>query len=393
MAIMRQKFWMNDMEAVLAIMVVLIILGTINIFSASFIIAETQFHNPYFFLMRHMFSLVIGFFGLLFAARIDYHHWRKLIPFVMAFTIISLLLVLAVGVEVNGSKRWLGLGFMQFQPSEMAKLVSIVMAAAYLGPRIDRKQKITLNNAPAYIFFFMAVLIELQPDMGTMLLVLGIPMLMYILAGMDVKWVAGLAVLAIVGIIGLSLLQPYRMERIKTWYDPWQYQQNQGYQTVQSMAAIGSGKLLGMGLGKGVSKYYYLPEAHTDFAFAIYCQENGYLGVLFMFFLLLALTIYTAKIANRAVDGFGRMLASGVLILIVGQAVANIAMVVGVVPVVGVPLPFISYGGTSLILNMVGIGLLINVGMYASRHPAAVKSGDVSSQEVPGRRRLRLIKK
>ena len=393
MAIMRQKFWMNDMEAVLAIMVVLIILGTINIFSASFIIAETQFHNPYFFLMRHMISLVIGFLGLVFAARIDYHHWRKLIPFVMAFTIISLVLVLAVGVEVNGSKRWLGLGFMQFQPSEMAKLVSIVMAAAYLGPRIDRKQKITLNNAPSYIFFFMAVLIELQPDMGTMMLVLGIPMLMYILAGMDVKWVAGLTVLAIVGVIGLSLLQPYRMERIKTWYDPWQYQQNQGYQTVQSMAAIGSGKFLGMGLGKGVSKYYYLPEAHTDFAFAIYCQENGYIGVLFMFFLLLALTIYTAKIANRAVDGFGRMLASGVLILIVGQAVANIAMVVGVVPVVGVPLPFISYGGTSLILNMVGIGLLINVGMYASRHPSAGKIAAVPEAEIPGRHRLHLVKK
>jgi cell division protein FtsW len=387
---LRQRFWISDMEAVLAIMVILIILGTINIFSASFIVAETQYHNPYFFLMRQLLSLGIGILALIFSIRLDYHHWRKLIPFVMVFTIGALLAVLLVGVEVNGSKRWLGLGFMQFQPSEMAKLVSIVMAAAYLGPRIDRNQKITLKNIPAVIFVVMAVLVELQPDMGTMLLVLGIPMLMYILAGMETKWVSMLACAGAVMVILLSFLQPYRLERIKTWYDPWQYQQDQGYQTVQSMSAIGSGGFLGMGLGKGVSKYYYLPEAHTDFAFAIFCQENGYVGAFFMFFLLVALAIYSGKIANRAVDGFGRMLASGVLILIVGQAVANISMVVGLIPVVGVPLPFISYGGTSLILNMVGIGLLVNVGSYASKHPIEAKAPVI--EEMP-RHRLRLVKK
>lgn len=387
---LRQRFWISDMEAVLAIMVILIILGTINIFSASFIVAETQYHNPYFFLMRQLLSLGIGILALIFSIRLDYHHWRKLIPFVMVFTIGALLAVLLVGVEVNGSKRWLGLGFMQFQPSEMAKLVSIVMAAAYLGPRIDRNQKITLKNIPTVIFVVMAVLVELQPDMGTMLLVLGIPMIMYILAGMETKWVSMMACAGAVMIILLSFLQPYRLERIKTWYDPWQYQQDQGYQTVQSMSAIGSGGFFGMGLGKGVSKYYYLPEAHTDFAFAIFCQENGYVGAFFMFFLLVALAVYSGKIANRAVDGFGRMLASGVLILIVGQAVANISMVVGLIPVVGVPLPFISYGGTSLILNMVGIGLLVNVGAYAAKHSAEPKAPVV--EEMP-RRRLRLIKK
>ena len=308
----------------------------------------------------------------------------------MAFTLVSLVLVLAIGVEVNGSKRWLGLGFMQFQPSEMAKLVSIVMAAAYLGPRIDRGQPINLKNVPAGVFVVMAVLIELQPDMGTMMLVIGIPMLMYVLAGMRTKWVVILAGLAAAAIVFLSFLQPYRLERIKTWYDPWQYQQNQGYQTVQSMSAIGSGGLFGMGLGKGVSKYYYLPEAHTDFAFAIFCQENGYLGAFFVFFLLLALAVYSAKIASRATDGFGRMLAIGVLILIVGQGVANVAMVVGLLPVVGVPLPFISYGGTSLILNMVGIGFLVNVGRYADRQP---KPAQLPAEPTSPKRRLRLVKK
>ena len=386
----RQKFWLNDMEAVLAIMVALIILGTINIFSASFVLAETQYHNPYFFLTRQLISLGVGTVALAFTLRIDYHHWRRVIPLVMAFTLVSRVLVLAIGVEVNGSKRWLGLGFMQFQPSEMAKLVSIVMAAAYLGPRIDRGQPINLKNVPTGVFVVMAVLIELQPDMGTMMLVIGIPMLMYVLAGMRTKWVAALAGLAAAAIVFLSFLQPYRLERIKTWYDPWQYQQNQGYQTVQSMSAIGSGGLLGMGLGKGVSKYYYLPEAHTDFAFAIFCQENGYLGAFFVFFLLLALAVYSAKIASRATDGFGRMLAIGVLILIVGQGVANVAMVVGLLPVVGVPLPFISYGGTSLILNMVGIGFLVNVGRYADRQP---KPAQLQAEPIPPKRRLRLVKK
>jgi len=387
----RQKFWISDMEAVLAIMVVLIILGTINVFSASFIVAETQYHNPYFFLMRQLISIGIGLLALLLSIRIDYHRWRTLIPFGMVFTIGALLLVLFVGVEVNGSKRWLGLGFMQFQPSELAKLVSIVMAAAYLGPRIDHQQKITLKNVPAGVFVVMALLIELEPDMGTMLLVLGIPMLMYVLAGMSTKWVGLLACLAAAVIILLSFLQPYRLERIKTWYDPWQYQQDQGYQTVQSMSAIGSGGLFGMGLGKGVSKYYYLPEAHTDFAFAIYCQENGYIGAFFMLFLLFSLAVYIGKIANRAADGFGRMLACGVLILIVGQAVANMAMVIGLIPVVGVPLPFISYGGTSLILNMVGIGMLVNVGRYAAKHPPQLPGGE--SREQPPKRRLRLVKR
>lgn len=389
---LRQKFWISDMEAVLAIMVVLIILGTINIFSSSFVLAGTQYNNPYFFLTRHLISLVVGLIAFAVAIRVDYHYWRRCLPIAILLTLLVLVLVMFIGVEVNGSRRWLNLGFIQFQPSEMAKIVAIVMTASYLGARIDRGRPITLKNRSAGILVVMAVLIERQPDMGTMLLVIGIPLLMYILAGLPKKLVLRVVGVSIGAIMLLSIAQPYRLERIQSWYDPWQYQQEQGYQTVQSLSAIGSGGFWGMGLGKGVSKYSYLPEAHTDFAFAIFCQENGYKGAFFMMLMLLFLAYYIGKIARRATDGFGKMLACGILILIVGQSVANITMVVGLVPVVGVPLPFISYGGTSLILNMIGVGLLINVGRYAAKHPKAAPLPEPANR-IKAAKRLRLVKR
>jgi len=385
----RQKFWVNNTEAVLVIMSILIIIGTINVFSASFVLAGTQFHNPYYFLTRHLISLAVGITALIFTIKVDYRRWRGGVPLLFAFTLIALVLVLVIGVEVNGSKRWLNIVVMQFQPSELAKLVSILMAAAYLGPRIDKKLEIRVFTTPMFMLFLLSALIELQPDLGTAALVFGIPLILHVLAGLEWKWLGILTVPVVLIIIGLTILQPYRLERIKAWIDPWPYQQNQGYQTVQSMSAIGSGGFFGVGLGEGTGKYSYLPEAHTDFAFAIFCQENGYIGAIFLFSLLALLAFYGGKIANQVQDGFGKMLVSGVLILIVGQSVANIAMVSGILPVVGVPLPFISYGGTSLIINMVGIGLLVNVGQYAAKHPKQA----TTEESVPIRTRLRLVKK
>ncbi|WP_182188711.1 FtsW/RodA/SpoVE family cell cycle protein [Pectinatus frisingensis] len=357
---------MNDMEAVLVIMVLLIIIGTINVFSASFITAEMNFNNPYFFLVRHLISIVVGAVVFLCAAKFDYHKLRVFVPFLMVFTIGALILVLMAGTSVNGAKRWIGIGFMQFQPSEIAKLVSIIMTASFLGSKIDNHKAIPLLNRTFIIAVLMATAVELEPDMGTALLVAGIPLLMHFIAGMKIKWIA-YTVLAAAVLFGILVtLQSYRLDRIKSWYDPWSQAQGFGYQTVQSLSAIGSGGVFGMGLGRGVSKYSYLPEAHTDFAFAVFSQENGLFAVLFVFGLYVALAAYCGKIARRAGEGFGKMLACGIMLLIVGQAAVNLYMVIGILPVVGVPLPFISYGGTSLILNMASIGVLINIGRYAN---------------------------
>lgn len=360
----KRKFWINDMEAITYIMFILIIIGTINICSASLITAYTNFENPYFFLVRHLLSFVIGFIAFIFACRFNYKRLQNWIPILIGITIICLILVLLVGITVNGSRRWLPLGFMQFQPSEIAKIVTIIISASYLGQCLDRNVPITINPQKNIVFLIcvlIAGLVEAQPDMGTALIILGIPTIMYFLAGLSKKWIGIICGAGLVLFIFLATFQPYRLDRINSWYDPWSRAQGDGYQIVQSILAIGSGEFSGMGLGHGFSKYSYLPESHTDFAFAVFCQELGFIGAFVVFSLLITMAYYCTKIALKTKDNFGKMLVCGIMMLIVGQAASNMAMVVGLVPVVGVPLPFISYGGTSLILNMLSIGLVLSV--------------------------------
>ena len=363
----RKKFWNNDMEALIGIMVVLLILGTINVFSSSFIIAEAEFDTPYFFLKRHIINVVIGFiaFGCCFA--FDYHIWRRYIPIVLLVTIICLVLVLFIGPSVNGARRWLPLGVTQFQPAEMAKLVAILLISAYLAVKVQAQRKIDIATTQMGFIFIMFFLTEQEPDMGTACIILGVPIFMMIVVGLEMWKLRMMIGAVIAGAIIMILRQPYRIDRLKVAFDPWSDAQNIGYQTVQSLSAIGSGELTGMGLGVGVSKYDYLPEAHTDFAFAIFCQENGFLGAIFVFLLFAALAVYSARVANKAKDTYGQILSMGIMILVVGQAIANLLMVGGMFPVVGVPLPFISYGGTSLIITMAAMGILVNIGRQGEK--------------------------
>ena len=360
----KQKFWINDMEAITCIMFILIVIGTINICSASLITAYTNFENPYFFLIRHLISLLIGFVAFALTSRFNYKKLKNKSLLLTVITILSLSAVLIMGVTVNGSKRWLSLGFMQFQPSEIAKIVTIIISASYLGQCIDKKIPITVNPQKNIIFLLCLIIagfVEAQPDMGTALIIIGIPTIMYFIAGLSKKWIGIICGIGFILLTLLATFQPYRLDRINSWYDPWSRSQEDGYQIVQSILAIGSGGFSGMGLGHGFSKYSYLPESHTDFAFAVFCQEIGFMGAFIVFLLLIALAFYCIKIALRTKDNFGKMLVCGITLLIVGQATGNMAMVIGIVPVVGVPLPFISYGGTSLILNMISIGLVLSV--------------------------------
>ena len=360
--LIRKTPWRNESEPVIVIMAVLLLLGTINVFSSSFVLATTSFNNPYYFLIRHVVWLLLGIIICVVCSRINYHRWQGIIKWLLPITVLALILVLGVGTVVNGARRWLSFAGFSVQPAEFAKLTGILLAAKFLTVMMKNEKKIDLLRAlPYWIIFGMAALVEMEPDMGTACIVYGVPFLMAFLVGIPWKQVKGLFIFGIVGLAVLIIWQPYRLQRVLTTFDPWSDAQGVGYQAVQSMSTIGSGGLWGMGLGEGVSKYEYLPEAHTDFAFAIFAQEHGYLGVLLVIFMFFLLAVCCYYISLRARDIYGQILTLGIMLLVVGQAVGNLFMVSGMFPVVGVPLPFISYGGSSLLVTMASMGILLNI--------------------------------
>lgn len=384
------KIWTGPAEAVLFITLILFMIGAVNVFSASFVLAGQLLDDSYFFLKRHLISFGIGFVAMLAALGPDYRKLNRLAGLMVVVTLGLLVAVHFAGSDANGARRWLDLGI-KFQPSEIAKLTSVMLAASYLGPHIDKQRKISLVSLPVILVSIMGVLILKQPDMGTAVIVVGLCLALYLLAGLPVQQKYALYGCAALFLAYFSYAASYRADRIIAWLDPWEYQQGIGYQTVQSLLAIGSGGLSGTGLGMGASKFYYLPESHTDFAFAVLCQEMGFIGAFLVLTLIGLLVCYGGQIARRATDGFGKMLAIGITLMVAGQAVVNIAMVSGLLPVVGVPLPFISFGGTSLIVNMAAIGILINIG----RRSAALPEGQAPVPEAPPetKKRLKLIQR
>jgi len=356
--------WAGPGEAVLYITLILVAIGSINVFSASFVMAGQLLGDSYFFLKRHLMAFGLGMIGLVIAARLQYRRIPRHLPLFVLAVLGMLIAVHFTGIDANGARRWLKIGI-QFQPSELAKLAAMLTAAAYLGPRLDRNRPITIFSWPVVVTGLMGLLVLRQPDMGTAVVIVGLCLFLYLPCGIPRQQIYGLLFCGAGATVYLVYAAAYRAERILAWLDPWSYQQTSGYQTVQSLLAIGSGSFFGTGLGMGASKFHYLPEAHTDFAFAVLCQEMGFVGAAVVLSLFALLAWHGIKIALKATDGFGLIIAVGATFLVAGQAVGNIAMVSGVLPVTGIPLPFISFGGTSLIVNLVAIGLLINVGRRA----------------------------
>lgn len=368
--------WASPGEAVFYIVLMLFAIGTINVFSASFVLAGQLLSDSYFFLKRHLLAFALGVVGLAAVARLDYRRLERYMPLIVLATFALLVAVHFAGIDANGAKRWLKIGI-KFQPSEVAKLAAVLMAAAYIGPRLDKNRPVTIFSWPVVVTGAMAFLVLKQPDMGTAVVIMGLCLVLYLPSGIPKRQIYGLLFCGAGATVYLVYAAAYRAERIMAWLDPWSYQQTSGYQTVQALLAIGSGSLFGTGLGMGASKFHYLPEAHTDFAFAVLCQEMGFAGAALVLGLFALLAWYGTKIALRASDSFGMVLAAGATFLVVGQAVGNIAMVSGVLPVTGIPLPFISFGGTSLMVNLLAIGMLISVGRRAgSKVPAPASEAD-----------------
>ena len=362
----RYTLFKSDTEPIVIIMAILLVTGTINVFSSSYVLAAMNYENPYYFLQRHLQWLLIGVIACWLCRRMNYQRMRGLMFVGMGITVILLVAVLFVGTTVNGAQRWLAFGPLSFQPAEFAKLMAVLMGAFSISAVLSKEHfRMDRDGGRVAIPFgailVMAFLVYREPDFGTACIVFGVPMLMALVLLVPPRrwlWIGGIS-LALAFAIGT--LQPYRMRRIEVWIDPWSDARDAGYQMVQSLSTIGSGGIFGMGFGDGVSKYEYLPEAHTDFAFAIFSQEHGFFGVALIFFLFAVLLITCMRVAVRAKDTFGQVLALGIIFLVLGQALANLAMVAGLLPVVGVPLPFISYGGSSLIVTMAGMGMLLGI--------------------------------
>lgn len=357
--------WSNDHEAVIWIMVMLLIAGSVNIFSSTFVMAENEGSSPYFYLLKHLLIMGVGGLCFFLCYWVDYHRWRDILVPMTLVIMAMLVYVLGFGTAVNGAKRWIYIGSFSVQPAEFAKICSVMIEAYYLSYCIQKRQAFKLIQIQHIMLGILAALVELEPDMGTMMIILGVPLLMLIVAGLDMGKIKNLIFIVVAAATALCIYQPYRLQRIKVMLDPWADAQGMGYQTVQSITAIGSGGFWGMGLGEGLAKYAYLPEAHTDFAFAVFCQENGFLLAAGLIILYGLLGFFGAKIARNAYDAYGQVLAGGLVILICLQAVINMFMVSGFLPVIGVPLPFISYGGCSLLVSMAALGILVNINRYS----------------------------
>lgn len=366
---MRERFmlWENPKDAIITLMVLLMGIGCINVFSASFVTAEAMTGNQYHFLIRYIGYAAAGLAVFWFTGfKLNYK--RLMSPrFYMVIAVVTILLLaatLGIGTVVNGSRRWIYIGGFSLQASEIAKVSVILIAASYLGDRLQRGLKVSLlgypSNQALLIALAFAGLIFLQPDMGTATIVFSLMLGMYFLAGIPMRQVTYIGLIGI-AIGALALMAPYRRARFALWLNPWKDAQGGGYQMAQSLTAIGSGGLTGLPWGQGSGKFFFLPEAHTDFAFAIFCQEWGYVGALFLIacFLILARALFC--IAMNTKDRRGYLLVAGSTLFLIGQSAANMAMVTGVLPVIGVPLLFISYGGTSLLANMFALGLVVSV--------------------------------
>jgi cell division protein FtsW len=356
----------------------LVAFGLVMVYSASSARATLAADDPAYYLKRQGAYALLGIVALVVLSRTDFRRLRYLVPPLLLTSFALLVAVLVLGTSVNGARRWLTLGPATLQPSELAKLALAVWVAAYLS-RSPAPQSLRELIRPIGVVFGAALaLILVEPDLGTAIAIVVMLTAVLVVAGTRFVTLAG------AGAIGLSLiamaiwLEPYRRERILSFLDPWQDPQGAGFQSVQAMLALGSGGFFGVGLGESVQKVYYLPEASTDMIFAIIGEELGLFGAFAVLGAFVAFGYAGFNIALACRDRFGKLLAAGLTALICGQAAVNVSAVMGLAPLTGIPLPFVSYGGSSLVVMLASVGILLNI---------AVNHAAESTASVPDRRR------
>lgn len=372
---------------------ILIAIGAMNVYNATYYMNMAAGDGPYTHFLKHVgvlgLSLAIGGF----VAWLPKGFIRGGAVMWVGFTLVLLLLVFLAGHRANGATRWIMLAGFSLQPSEVAKVTGLIWAASFLSKRIQKGEKITLikrflrpffhvfdrkkkeNTFRSMIAYFwplygplaMALFVLIQPDMGTAGMILLFPVLLYVVAGLPIFEIFLGVGVAVFTFVLLVIAAPYRMDRVVVLWDPFSYAANRGYQTVQSLIAVGSGGFFGQSVGEGMSKFLYLPEQYTDFAYAVFSQEFGFIGSVFVLLLYLVFLLAGFSAARKLKETYAALLVYGLTMLISVQGIVNIAMVIGCFPVTGIPLPFISYGGSSLIMNIISVGLIYGTTVQSLR--------------------------
>ncbi|MFE8703628.1 stage V sporulation protein E [Cytobacillus sp. FJAT-54145] len=346
----------------------LLAVGLIMVYSASAVWAEYKFDgDSFFFAKRQMLFAVVGVIAMFFIMNVDYWTWRNLakVIIIICFVLLVLVLIPGIGNVRNGSRSWIGVGAFSIQPSEFMKLAMIAFLAKFLSENQKKITSFKKGLVPSLGLVFLAFgMIMLQPDLGTGTVMVGTCVVMIFIAGARISHFVGLGLLGLAGFAVLVISAPYRIKRITSFLDPWSDPQDSGFQIIQSLYAIGPGGLFGLGLGQSRQKFFYLPEPQTDFIFAILAEELGFIGGSFVLLLFALLLWRGIRIALGSPDLFGSFLAVGIVAMIAIQVMINVGVVTGLMPVTGITLPFLSYGGSSLTLMLIAIGVLLNI----SRH-------------------------
>jgi len=350
--------------SVLLLAVTLTCIGVVMVYSSSAIMAAERFNDGFYFLKRQLVYTLIGFLLMAIATYFNYQNWRKLsvITLIGSICLLALLFMPGLGVRVGGALRWLRLPGFNLQPAELVKLGLVL----YLAHSLTRKKEMVRSFAKGYLPYMIVLGILLllllkQPDLGSAMIIAGVALSMLIVAG--VRWMYVLATLAasMPALYFLVMNVEYRRRRIMAFIDPWDDPFDTGFQIIQSLVAFGNGGVFGQGLGTGQQKLFYLPEAHTDFIFSVIGEELGLIGVVVVAALFLMLVLCGIRIALQCEDPFGRNLAFGLSLLLGLEAFVNLAVCMGLLPTKGLALPFISYGGTSLVVCLIAVGILLNI--------------------------------
>ena len=338
-------------------------LGIVMIYSASNVWAEYKFNDPLKYVKHQFLFYIIGILIMLFLSKIDYQKYYKYANKILfvCFVLLALVLIPGVGKVRNGARSWFGIGSFGIQPSEFAKIGLIIFVSKYLANNDKNVKDVVKGLFPILgIIFLFFGLIMLEPDFGQgMVIVLTLIIIIFI-SGANVSFFVKCGILGLFGIVGLIIVAPYRLARIISFVNPWVDPLGSGFQIIQSLYAIGPGGLLGLGFGSSIQKHFYLPEPQTDFIFSIISEEFGFLGVLFVTGIFFLLFYFAMKISLRAKNLFAKYLVFGLAFGILIQALLNLCVVVGLIPVTGVTLPFFSYGGSSLLVSFASIGIILN---------------------------------